>query len=170
MRARVIILLLAFWTLALPGFAQDRRDPPSLDRVLPQIRRTTPGQFYDAEGPFIGPNGQASYRIKWMTPDGRIIWFYADARTGQVFGGPQQGPPTNRYPPSDHFRSEDRFRNDGPPPGGNGNPWNGGGGGRDWDGRGHGGDWNGGRGNGGGNGGGDHGGGHGGGHNGHNGG
>jgi hypothetical protein len=61
-------------------------DAPSLDRILPQIRERHPGKFYDAEGPWRGPDGQWRYRLKWMTPDGRIVWFDADARTGRVLG------------------------------------------------------------------------------------
>jgi hypothetical protein len=57
-----------------------------LDRLLPDIRRSHPGTFYDAEGPVLGPNGDYRYRLKWMTPEGRIIWLDADARTGRVLG------------------------------------------------------------------------------------
>jgi hypothetical protein len=55
-----------------------------LDRLLPGIRRSHPGEFYDAEGPTYGPTGDPHYHLKWMTPDGRIIWFDADARSGRV--------------------------------------------------------------------------------------
>ncbi len=41
-----------------------------LDRLLPGIRRSHPGEFYDAEGPTYGPSGEAHYHLKWMTPDG----------------------------------------------------------------------------------------------------
>jgi hypothetical protein len=57
-----------------------------LDRILPGIRRSHPGTFYDAEGPIEGPNGDYRYRLKWMTPEGRIIWLDTDARTGRVLG------------------------------------------------------------------------------------
>jgi hypothetical protein len=57
-----------------------------LDRILPDIRRSHPGTFYDAEGPVEGPNGDYRYRLKWMTPEGRIIWLDTDARTGRVLG------------------------------------------------------------------------------------
>ncbi len=57
-----------------------------LDRILPVIRRNHPGTFYDAEGPFTGSDGEMHYRLKWMTPEGRVIWFDANARTGQVLG------------------------------------------------------------------------------------
>jgi hypothetical protein len=64
------------------------RDPSGgvqpLDRLLPGIRRAHPGDFYDAEGPTYGPEGDPHYHLKWMTPDGRIIWFDTDARNGHV--------------------------------------------------------------------------------------
>jgi len=129
MRARASLALLVLLTLALPALAQDRRGVPSLDRVLPEIRRTTPGTFYDADGPFLGPDGQATYRIKWMTPDGRIIWFYADARTGRVMGVGGQLPPQ-----ADRFRYPGRRFPGWMPPGNGGGDRNQGGG---WN-RGHG--------------------------------
>ena len=88
MRARVISCLFLLLALASPAFAADRQAEGRLpfDRLLPEIRRHTPGTFYDAEGPFIGRDGQARYRIKWMMPDGRVVWFDADARTGRVLG------------------------------------------------------------------------------------
>lgn len=87
MRARLIFVFLALVALAFPALAEDRRGGGSLDRVLPEIRRTVPGTFSDAEGPFLSPDGRATYHVKWMTPDGRIIWFTVDARSGQVLGG-----------------------------------------------------------------------------------
>jgi len=107
MRARVIFCLFAFAALAFPGLAEARRGAPSLDRVLPQIRRATPGTFYDAQGPFVGPNGQPAYRIKWMTPEGRIIWFYVDARTGQALGAGGQFPGPNPYAQPNYPRFRD---------------------------------------------------------------
>src|SRR5271155_3140009 len=55
-----------------------------LDRLLPGIRRAHPGDFYDAEGPTYGPEGDPHYHLKWMTPDGRVIWYDTDARSGRV--------------------------------------------------------------------------------------
>lgn len=113
MRARLVSLVLCVFALFAPALAADRRGGPSLDRVLPQIRHSVPGTFYDAEGPFLSPDGQATYRIKWMTPDGRIIWFAVDARSGQILGSaPYSGarapyrrdeepPPRNNYRPDD---------------------------------------------------------------------
>jgi hypothetical protein len=79
-----------------------------LDRLLPGIRRGHPGDFYDAEGPTYGPQGDPHYHLKWMTPDGRVIWYDADARSGRVlrsspgrdsFDGPARAPYTAPYPP-----------------------------------------------------------------------
>ena len=125
MRARIFLCLLAFWGLAMPSLAQMQHSAPSLDRLLPQIRRSNPGTFYDAQGPFVGPNGQAAYRIKWMTPDGRIIWFYVDARSGQMMGAG----PVVPLPQSNQFGNPDRFRDGGgwaPGHGWNGGGWGGG--------------------------------------------
>lgn len=76
-----------------------------LDRLLPGIRRSHPGEFYDAEGPTYGPTGDPHYHLKWLTPDGRIIWFDADARSGRIlrsspgrdsFDGRAGGAPSDR--------------------------------------------------------------------------
>ena len=70
------------------ALAQPPREPGvlPLDRILPGIRRDHPGEFYDADGPTPGPDGQEHYHLKWMTPDGRIEWLDTDARTGRVLG------------------------------------------------------------------------------------
>ena len=71
---------------------QSRRPPSNanaiqpLDRILPAIRSSRPGRFFDAEGPFPDTVGGWHYRIKWLTPEGRIVWLDADARTGKVLG------------------------------------------------------------------------------------
>jgi hypothetical protein len=92
---------------AQPRYARDGVQP--LDRLLPGIRRGHPGDFYDAEGPTYGPQGDPHYHLKWMTPDGRVIWYDADARNGRVlrsspgrdsFDGPvPRAPYTAPYPP-----------------------------------------------------------------------
>jgi len=94
MRAHVFSLIFAGILLAASGGsgqAQPYGPPPSygngvqpLDRLLPGIRREHPGDFYDAEGPTYGPSGDPHYHLKWMTPDGRVIWYDADARNGRV--------------------------------------------------------------------------------------
>lgn len=107
MRARVFPGLFLFLALAFPAVAAERQAEhgPSLDRILPEIRRQTPGTFYDAQGPFIGPDGQARYRIKWMMPDGRIVWFDADARSGRLLGPvPVPVGPVNRFERYDNGR------------------------------------------------------------------
>jgi len=102
-------------------------DNPSLDRILPGIRERHPGKFYDAQGPWRGPDGQYRYRLKWMTPDGRIVWFDADARTGRVLGPDAPPRPETMQrpdmrdrrpdgPPRDDMRNDPRFRDDGPVP------------------------------------------------------
>ncbi|MBV8800871.1 MAG: hypothetical protein JO208_13820 [Alphaproteobacteria bacterium] len=85
----VSALLLAF----SPASAQDRfvhpRGPGEavpLDRILPHIRSAHPGTFSDVDGPFADPAGRLHYRIKWLTPDGRVIWLDTDARTGHLLG------------------------------------------------------------------------------------
>ena len=85
MRTGVISWILGIF-LAFGVTAVGAQERPSLDRILPQIRQHHPGKFYDAEGPFRGPDGLPRYRLKWMTPGGRVIWFDADARTGRVLG------------------------------------------------------------------------------------
>jgi hypothetical protein len=71
-------MLLAF---AQPAFA---RDGGTLDSILPEIRAQHPGRLSDAE-PFTAQDGSTHYRIKWMTPEGRILYFDADARSGRYF-------------------------------------------------------------------------------------
>lgn len=76
-----------------------------LDRILPEIRNGRAGRFSDAEGPFPDAAGGWHYRIKWLTPEGRIVWLDADARSGKVLGpsrsyGPVVMPPSGlRYYP-----------------------------------------------------------------------
>ena len=90
---RIFLVLLAMIAFSAPALAQGRRasefgytDVRPLDRILPGIRSGRPGRFYDAEGPFADPAGGLHYRIKWLMPDGRIVWLDADARTGRVLG------------------------------------------------------------------------------------
>jgi hypothetical protein len=78
-----------------------------LDRILPGVRREYPGEFYDADGPTPGPDGDEHYHLKWMTPDGRIMWLDTDARTGRVLG---------QAPGRDSFDGPGRGRNFAPAP------------------------------------------------------
>lgn len=86
--AFILLLALLAAGLSSPVLAQAPRVPGAqpLDRLLPEVRRSVPGQFYDADGPVPGPDGSPHYHLKWMTPDGRIEWLDTDARTGQVLG------------------------------------------------------------------------------------
>ncbi|HEX3810041.1 MAG TPA: PepSY domain-containing protein [Rhizomicrobium sp.] len=111
-RALIAIAGLAAALLASPAAAQGGHvrervragELQPLDRILPRIRNQYPGDFYDAQGPLPGPDGQPNYRIKWLTPDGRVVWFRADARTGRIVGiegGPRRwrnGPPMRMRP------------------------------------------------------------------------
>src|ERR1700761_9518803 len=115
MRALAFSWIFALVLLALSGGAGQAQPygPPAyregvqpLDRLLPGIRRAHPGDFYDAEGPTYGPSGDAHYHLKWMTPDGRVIWYDADARSGRVL---------RTSPGRDNF--------DGPPPPGYARPY-----------------------------------------------
>src|SRR6201992_3010453 len=102
MRSGVFPWILAAFLAFGATVAQAQRGP-SLDRILPQIRSHHPGKFYDAEGPYRGPDGQFRYRLKWMTPGGRIVWFDADARTGRVLG------PGVQMRGSPFFRDDPRY-------------------------------------------------------------
>jgi hypothetical protein len=123
----LFLALLTGAAVTTPALAQryDRDGVQPLDRLLPEIRRNHPGDFYDAEGPTYGPNGDPHYHLKWMTPDGRVIWYDADARSGRVLrsspgrdnfdGGRQRfrGPDTgyqNFSRPGARDPYEDRYR------------------------------------------------------------
>jgi hypothetical protein len=117
MRACIFsVILVGLSALTAPAFSQPYGPPPPpygdragvqpLDRLLPGIRRAHPGDFYDAEGPTYGPSGDPHYHLKWMTPDGRVIWYDTDARSGRVL---------RSSPGRDSFDSE--HSRGGPPPG-----------------------------------------------------
>jgi hypothetical protein len=83
MKFRVFLGLAALqFALVAPASAQRMADGETLDRILPDIRAAHPGRLSDAE-PWTDDNGRTHYRIKWMTPEGRILYFDADARTGR---------------------------------------------------------------------------------------
>jgi len=150
MRGRIfsslLLVFLALLTLGVAGVAGaqpygqadgGRDGVQPLDRLLPGIRRAHPGEFYDAEGPTYGPSGDPHYHLKWMTPEGRVIWFDADARNGRVlrsspgrdsfddnrFNSPPPAyarPFVDRYPPytaDPYDGGYGRQRNFGPGPG-----------------------------------------------------
>ncbi len=122
MKSGVFLFALMLLVSAAPAQAQRGQDVMPLDRILPEIRRTHPGQFFDADGPSPGPDGSPHYHLKWMTPDGRIEWLDTDARTGRVLNSAPgrdsfDGPEPRSYPqapsvPTPNTRG--RFRDDGP--------------------------------------------------------
>lgn len=65
-----------------------RRDAPQLlplEIVLGNVAARFPGHHLDVDGPSFR-DGRWIYRIKWLTPDGRVLIVFADAQTGQVLG------------------------------------------------------------------------------------
>jgi hypothetical protein len=88
MRSWLFLLVLpVLLVLGAPAFARE-----TLDSILPQIRAAHPGRLSDAE-PFVDNDGSTHYRIKWMTPEGRILYFDADTRSGRYrnYGGDDGG-------------------------------------------------------------------------------
>lgn len=54
-----------------------------LEVVLSNVAARFPGHHLAVDGPFRR-DGRWIYRIKWLTPDGRVLIVFADAETGQV--------------------------------------------------------------------------------------
>jgi len=77
------------------GRHMGRGERPSLDRFLPDIRRQYPGRLLDVQRGW-GPRGERN-RIKWLTPDGRVIWLDTDARTGEIYGVEGDEPRRERW-------------------------------------------------------------------------
>ncbi len=115
---KVVVLALCALIAAGSGdaFAQGRRDRvragdvQTLDEIIRHVGSAQPGRFYDAEGPFPDGRGGYRYRLKWMTPEGRVIWLNTDARTGRVLGEDRGA---SRPPFQDYNRpNRDRDRDD----------------------------------------------------------
>ena len=68
---------------ARQGVRQGRYVP--LSRVLPELRRRSPGRQLDA-GLEQGYDGRPVYRVRWGAANGRRIDYIIDAQTGQVIG------------------------------------------------------------------------------------
>ncbi len=103
MRCRVVLAALVLVAGGIaPALAQPARPPESrarpLDELLPHVRNANPGTFYDAEGPYRGPDGRMHYRLKWLTPQGRMVWLDTDAATGRVLGVNRGAPPPRVQP------------------------------------------------------------------------
>jgi uncharacterized membrane protein YkoI len=56
-----------------------------LEAVLAHVARQYPGHHIGVDGPYQ-QGGRWVYRIKWLTPEGRVIFIFADAETGQILG------------------------------------------------------------------------------------
>jgi hypothetical protein len=84
--ASLVMMGLGLGEASAQRYSRDNSQAAPLERMLPQIRRDYPGTFYDAEGPFPDEMGNPHYHIKWLTPEGRVIWLDTDARTGHVLG------------------------------------------------------------------------------------
>jgi uncharacterized membrane protein YkoI len=56
-----------------------------LEMILGNVAARFPGRHLGVDGPFQR-EGRWIYRIKWLTPDGRVLIVFADAQTGQVLG------------------------------------------------------------------------------------
>jgi hypothetical protein len=125
-----LIAALLVGAASAPASAQNFRGRPGgpgdvrpLNDILDGIRRERPGSLADVQGPSAGPAGDPRYRLKWLTPDGRVLWLDTDARTGQVLGvegddrGPG-GPPAFGGGPRDSFAPPSGFA----PPQGRGRP------------------------------------------------
>ncbi len=56
-----------------------------LEVVLGNVARNFPGHHLSVDGPFQR-DGRWVYRIKWLTPDGRVLIVFADAESGQILG------------------------------------------------------------------------------------
>jgi hypothetical protein len=127
MRSFLALVFAALAMVCAPASAQQIRHPHGfygegvqpLDRILPQIRSGHPGRFYDAEGPFADPYGGWHYRVKWLTPQGRVVWYDADARSGRVVGLPGNVRPYMFGPAPPGYAVPRAY---GPPPGYYGRP------------------------------------------------
>ena len=57
----------------------------SLNQVIGQIQRSTPGRLLDASGP-EGGVGRPVYRVRWQADSGQRIDFVIDAQSGAIIG------------------------------------------------------------------------------------
>lgn len=67
------------------GARQEAPNLLPLEVVLGNVAARFPGHHLGVDGPFQR-DGRWIYRIKWLTPDGRVLIVFADAQTGQVLG------------------------------------------------------------------------------------
>ncbi len=89
MRPRLALLGLCSWRrlrrrasrMPAPRCPTSGRNPGP---PVAEIRRSHP-PLPDAN-PAPAKSGSPRYRLRWLTPEGRVIWLDADARTGRVMG------------------------------------------------------------------------------------
>ncbi|HXC56129.1 MAG TPA: hypothetical protein VNU97_12600 [Rhizomicrobium sp.] len=111
MRSRLFLCSFAVLAaLAAPAYARG-----TLDSILPQIRQAHPGRLSDAE-PWTDSEGRTHYKIKWMTPEGRILYFNADAASGHYSSSSGDDGPQRDWHDNDRLRGGDE---DAPPEDGN---------------------------------------------------
>jgi hypothetical protein len=124
--APILIALLLGAVLSSPTAAQPFRarqgvqsgEVRSLNEILNGIRRERPGSLADVQGPNSGAYGEPHYRLKWLTPDGRVLWLDTDARTGRVLGVEGDDRRVQGSPPGAAYGQRRRdFYPDGPPVG-----------------------------------------------------
>ncbi|MDE2466708.1 MAG: hypothetical protein KGO02_23775 [Alphaproteobacteria bacterium] len=100
MRPQTLLLcILVSLPAASLAHGHGRAPPQRLDQILPGFRQSHPGTFYDAQGPYRGQDGHLHYRLKWLTPQGHMVWYDTEARSGAVRGrvhGPRPEPPGPR--------------------------------------------------------------------------
>lgn len=77
----------ADWRLQQDEVRRDveKRQLMPLGRVIEQIRRKTPGRQLDAGLEQV--NGRPTYRVRWITHDGRRVDYLVDATTGAILPG-----------------------------------------------------------------------------------
>ena len=86
---KYLATLLIVWAVAFgapeasaqPFPRQGGQQMQSLNAILANIRQQFPGQLSDVQGPVNG-----RYLVKWLTPDGQILFIDVDARSGQIIG------------------------------------------------------------------------------------
>lgn len=67
-----------------PALAQNGGTLPS-DEIIAQIRAVYAGKpIGQVEGPLANGDGTLRYGIKWLTPDGHVLFIVVDARSGAI--------------------------------------------------------------------------------------
>jgi uncharacterized membrane protein YkoI len=56
-----------------------------LEIILSNVASRYPGHHIGVDGP-MQRGGRLIYRIKWLTPNGRVLFIFVDAQTGRILG------------------------------------------------------------------------------------